>query len=674
MSAENSDKNPSEFDVFSLTMILWINKGIYLFFISLSLFVAVYTINGTIPIYTAKAVIEVIDEPEGGVSGLRPSDKDALNRLPIPNFQVASGASSIIPKILGREFLSQIKNKDHLKDTIKSSCQYSSPSILSPSGFLSRVGVYRIDEPSDKQIENNLIECLRKMVSISEYNYGDIKTRAHTISVFHRDPFFASVLANTIVDQFFLGEIQTSRDSFEKTMVYLSESLARAEADLGIASQELDAFLLKNPTYSNVYRTGSAEAAFSIYSEQLADWGILLNQKNKLEKTINKLKHIFTMTDSDEDKLSKLFSLEKSADLRANLSRNFLVKLNELEGSYSGKKLEIKIDDLVSEEIRRLRQAFLSVSNLLELERGKAEKILKLNEKLNSLMFNVTSKEIYLDGLKNTVQEKQLTFGQLMLKENKLYSKATPPIEPSHPDVKGTILVCMVLGIFFATVFILLRQLFTKRVYTEIQLGHLVSLQNKMVTLNQKDLKLKKLISGNIKKSSISKVSIISGAIEKGKRCCFIELSSEGKQKSLCDRVSLFFANMFSEPETSVICLNSDIQLIKYFDRNNQRILTHSELTKDISLEGKIILSDKRTKILDKETSTLLKNETNNYDTILLSVNKSTEHLEELISINGCDFFVLIGRVGKFTIDNVMRYVSNVKIDRDKFAGLILVR
>ena len=127
----------------------------------ISLPLSLYIIQSTIPTYKASAVIEISESSTGASSRMTGSVRFLQNILSDGDLGKTS-SGSLIPKILGNEFLSKyVLSNKKFKTYIDENCRYTPPTLLTLTGFLDVIGVYKqITLPS--RLASFKIDCLKK--------------------------------------------------------------------------------------------------------------------------------------------------------------------------------------------------------------------------------------------------------------------------------------------------------------------------------------------------------------------------------------------------------------------------------------------------------------------------------------------------------------------------------
>ena len=99
--------------------------------------------------------------------------------------------NKLIPLMMGGDFLKAVlKNNDYVNKELQNTCSYSPPSRYSVANILDKLNIASITEPNESQKINFVVQCMRRMISIADYEHKSKVTSANSIMVSSSDPFF----------------------------------------------------------------------------------------------------------------------------------------------------------------------------------------------------------------------------------------------------------------------------------------------------------------------------------------------------------------------------------------------------------------------------------------------------------------------------------------------------
>ena len=170
---------------------------------------------------------------------------DTLSTL-INNSGSTSSPQNDIPLMTGRPFLEKFIKKHSLEEKFGLTEEVTAPSILSISGLLQFLKIYNPPTPTFDQRKKNLVNSLRNSIKIEPYKYGRLSTPAYSVLVRDKDPFFASDLANKLVNDFFAWQAMRREEKYQKEIEFLNISVKNLQQEVRIAKSKLDEFFMKN--------------------------------------------------------------------------------------------------------------------------------------------------------------------------------------------------------------------------------------------------------------------------------------------------------------------------------------------------------------------------------------------------------------------------------------------
>ena len=123
--------------------------------------------------------------------------------------------SGLVQKFLGKTFINSVLEDSFLSEETNRLCSVDIQGSL-PRRGLEYLKVVERRKPTNEQINDAKIQCLRQLIDIREFGYGELKTKAYVISIEHFDPFFASKFLNRAVDLFFQGQKESNLEEYEE--------------------------------------------------------------------------------------------------------------------------------------------------------------------------------------------------------------------------------------------------------------------------------------------------------------------------------------------------------------------------------------------------------------------------------------------------------------------------
>ena len=108
--------------------------------------------------YTASAVFEV--PKEGPIPNYSESSGLVASLLPS---MYASDDTSIIPTIMGREFLLKVIEENNVGQILEFEPSFNEPRLFSILGVLKLFNIYDQKKPTEAQLEETLIDWIRSM-------------------------------------------------------------------------------------------------------------------------------------------------------------------------------------------------------------------------------------------------------------------------------------------------------------------------------------------------------------------------------------------------------------------------------------------------------------------------------------------------------------------------------
>lgn len=657
---------PAELDLTNVFSLFWRNKILFVIAFIASLFSAAYIISITPKIYRAQTLVELntiensASELTGLVNlGINPSEIF----LPTTNPPQDTG---VIPTIMGREFLATFVEDYDIKEKLDYSFKFSPPPLLSFAGILDRLDIYKLEVPTPLQEEETLISQVRSLISIEQYKYGQFKTEAYKINVKHRNPDIAAFIANKITEHYFDLMNIRHESMFIDKIKFLSKVVAESQLNYASSQQKIEEFMIKHPSFfganylqSTINRTVIPAAEKRV--SQLAD---LSSERVDLKSSISKLGILLK-----KDKIIlKDFETISNRENLSNLFINQLENINSENTSVTFKTDKYREQTLL--ETKRLQSLLDKVEVMIGEREKEVTEDLVLSDKFTELKLAFLLDKNYFETSKTALKDFSSRSGEEILKKYEVYSVATPPIYPYAPNVRYILFVNIVAYILAATIFIFLRQITRPTIFDVNQLtnfykfDHTVKLKKRMFSTLRKN-PIKYLGQDNVD------IGFLNSLREDGKIGCFIEVGSDSFFRSnVSSNVVLIFSEILSEANKAILCIADKFKS----DENTN----YSNLSLEFG-EEKSDLNDKpitsKSEMIEIQSMSLFPLNSNyaKFDRVMIAAHKRLKSQIKFYLIEKCDFFILIGEVGRFKRQHLDQFVSDRKVFEKKCRGFVLV-
>lgn len=671
----NEETNYSSIlDIRSLASVLWNGKFIIVFFFLLSIPVSFYYVSRITPLYMATSIIEV------SVRGV-PNSPGQNIQLSTAFMKMDSGglgrSSSFLPKVTGQEFLKiLINSSEKLREPLNKLCSYggpSKPSILRV--FLGKMGLVQTIVPNEEQKYDMVVNCIRSMLTVREYVHGNSLTPAHSIVVKSVDPFFAADLANEIVKQFFLLEKKESEARFKRVSLYLSETIAEAQLQLNVAEKKLEDFTIKYAEYigTNVKGASGSDGSMALKAaikDKIYKLAKTESYENKLIDTLNNIKGL------EERSVGEIDIFVKSVGVTGGLSGKFVSEISKLvKISKEKDSWKPSLADKVNSEVLRLeRLVKINKQQVLKKENEVAN-LMNLENQLTGLEFNAKKRALYFQNLESQLTTNALDAEVNMLEDNKVYTKATPPLFPYYPNKKALVVTLAIFFVSMGVALVLFLQSLQKVVFSVTQLYDFREIKNKFQLSLKKDLRDFDPRSEGSRKKWPFPLQFHADLNKTGKVGCIIDLS-EGRSanSSAAERFSRYVSKLMPKSENTLLFLSgiSKKPFSILSSRNRDEQIDLNEDKKSIGNNKLSVIRDDE-RLLWSSNFFPIKSDFKNFDRIIVSLEAGISDLAKFDAISYCDFYILIGQAGKFNTEILDKFTGKLK-DRDiKCVGFFLL-
>ena len=650
-------------DLKALLLSIWKNKFLFFLLFLCSIPVSIFVISSSTPMYRAETVVN---------NKVNSSSSSSVVTSP---FQMEFGFSSLfngqsgdggdfLPKLLGTDFLRTVIYADpNIEKNLKEYCSYSPPGPLSLTHLFDKFGVMKKNVPNAVQKEEVIINCMKKLIEVKPFANEAVKTNAFSVSVESEDPFFSAGLANKLIEKFFASEIESKKKTFKKELRFLSDSVATADIEFRAARQELDDYILKNIEVFGFFDSRQGDISFSSKLKQKIEIG-LFNVAELEEMDLNIDGVIRGLEINAKKSPKEVLETLEAMGIPSELSSEFLFDLRKLVGK---NLLTSDLSSLISNEIE----------NLLVLKRENRKKItdnkndlqdmLEAEKQYYELEAKLEKQLKYLNALEDQLVVKTLDADKNDLDEFRVYSTAIAPLYPFSPNKKFILVMSAIIFLIIGFIITIVVQSFRKTIFTINQIQTFES--EKLFELSRKkDLNLYNYEFGFGMKSVPFSLGFISLINNLGKTACIIDISKNDKNEiSDADKLSITLGSVLAERgvKTVVKTENYNRPVVVRSDKSSSTQLKLDEGSKTenfLKVETTNFLSDKGTLDGDKE-----------FQKVLIALGSKVSDVEKFSLIDSVDFFILLGRTGRFSLDRVLKFTSQTPLMEKKCVGLFLI-
>ncbi len=657
------EKASAEVDMRSLFALFANNWPLFLVFIVGFSLYSVYQISKVTPKFIAVTVFETKDVPQGNqnmVGGL--SELSAL----LPQ-TLSRPETNIVPKIIGREFLSGYISKYEIKKKLGYKFTSPSVSIFSLAGLLDYFSLYEINYPTKKQSDENFISSLRSMITVKNFRYNNMDTPAYRLEVKHENPEFASFIANTLVEHYFQIERADKRKMFEETLTYLAEIQTVAQVEVENIKKEIDNFILKNSSSLNVDNFENEEVKLD-FGKQFQRYNQLETRKRSIDDTIKFL---------IEAKAKKALSnsdFGSQGQISANYSNNFISEVRKLQ---QNEKLNVEknLIAIVDKEIKRLEDLGKLLSKRINDERLLTIANLRLEDEFKSLRLKYLIKKNFSEGLQFNIQDRTVQASTFNLNNNFVHSRATPPVDPAEPNIKMIFVINLLIATFISSFIVLMTQMLRHHIYNLRQIAAIHPFQN-MATVSSRQIfsRRQEPIIESIQQSL--SINFIDGLSKIGRSLCVVEIGRRGfLQSHLANRVAMFLGIIMGKKLGKQIALIGNQPRLNKSD-NFQESFKKSSETKRINGNADPVLifnSFEKSSLGEKENFFPLKGDLKEFDHILIALGENISETIKYNTILESENYLLVGFKGKFTKADVEKFLINTNSEKQNCVGFILI-
>ena len=548
---------------------------------------------------------------------------------------------------------------------------------FSLKSILVLLGLSSVKVPDENQKISMLADCVNDMFDIGADSPKSVTNSAFNLSVTSKDPVFSANLANQIVKRYFIWHEQSRDKNFESVKKYLSKIISESQLELIEANKLMQNFIIRHTLLMNI-SSGANEA-----TKQFNAIGTLVSPfKPELTKEIANLSQLersrglltrakLKLLSFREESLGMTAQLTLQTDIQGVLSRAFVKSLSIFDGSSIGSSLDDEsARRALNKELKRLEQQIEVVENKIKQKEGQTQKLMNIENKFQNLAIDVQKKRLIFEGLKDQLKEKIISTGLQNVGQPILLTRATPPFNSVSPNKKLILILGAFGSMFLGLVFILIRQVFLKRIYSISQIKNLSD------SLSCYEIKLKQLelMRDNPGEAHISQ-SFFSDTKGKGKLGCVIDLSQKtSRDNSYATTFTKAFAKLLVADNTKVICLESLPTRKPFLSNALKSFKPNSSYrdAQDIADKGSLTLTNEDILIRAGEVKSI-KEKYSEYDKIICSVDSEVDDLTKFKFIEECDFYILIGKSFYADEYNCKKFSNSVWEKEKKCLGFFLI-
>ena len=657
------DNPDSVFNIQSLILSFWNDKLIFILAFFLSIPCSMYYLSVASPSYIATAVLESKIDKDNKRQNVLPKLEYAYPL--ISSTSLGEQLSDFLPKITGYEFLGTIVGDgDEIDRRLQKLCQYYPPSWYSLSSIFDYLGITNLSIPNEQQKKFLVIECLKRLMIVEKYTYEGRQTSAYKVSIEEEDPFLAAALANKIVEKFFEVELEKAQNDFQSSMKYLTEVLSQAKKDVQKYEDQLQAFLISNARLvsSGAELSTEAEELESIFKKKIYRLGLGEQVEKNLIKNLQSLKKLKGRP------AIELYSFVDTVGIKGGLSSRFISNVirsrNSLE---SDAPLNPSLMQNIEEEIKRLGSLLRKKEKQLGQDEKEVETLMQKLNDLKLLNERVLKSNLYYAGIQDQLATERLEAGALSLASTNIYSKAVPPLYPVAPKKKIILVLFASFFIFLVAVYSFSKLHLNRTVYTLSQLRRYSHISNlAQISVSSQD-------NLNERKQDLFGLNFMDDLLNSGKVGCVVDISNKGHvKKNLAENVSRFIGKMFSRNENTLL-YNSRMVGQDFKLGASKSTQLEADNPQDILNSKFVELSDK-TGLIESGDFFPLQKEYASFDRILISLNHGINELTKLETIRNCDYYILIGKKGKFSFNELDKFTKEISSENLKCIALVMIR
>jgi len=673
MKSKNNYIQKAELNINSVLISFWQHKLWFLLSFIISILASLFYFYSFTPIYKSFSILEIVEKEGSSLdSALSNNVSDLLN------ISMPSNEGDISITILGDEFLEKVLKLKTLKTWIDLYCEYSGPSAYSLTSILNNLGIGVIPNPSEKQLVVIKLKCLRDFISISGVKDKDNKFAINVFKLITEteNPNFSATLANEIVDMYINSERDRKAETFEKSNLYISNQIAKSKIRLSNYQADLDNFIVsqisllsRNSSENFLSEKTYDQSSQSILNDIIKLKLFSLGNSEQLEQDIYNVKKV--LQNFDANNLGAVIEYISNDDLPDFISKKFVSEiLGVVASDITKSETQKTMVSKVKMEIKRLNALVKATEERMKRKQEDLEKLLEVSEELTEKQFLVVSEKQFFAQLNKQLSVISLKQGNELLNNSIVHSKASPPIYSTTK--KSLVLAGFMLSFLIATAFyVTFKILLRGPVFSLNDMKHIpfiahfcfLSISNSM-----------KRDPSNIRNLSMPFDVEAEQDIENSVGiCAIIDLSNKNSfgKMDLSDFASRIVGAMSSENQSVLMCLNErEASFESDWPDINKADMKKQDNEGSLDPNGVVIQKNMQEKMKSISDLDAFLESAKKFNKTVLSVpNSTSERLKSQI-LKISDFFILVGKSGSFSIDDVMRYNDRGK----KCLGFMLVK
>ena len=687
MSLDNEQQvDNDDIDLGQLFRSIWFYKFSLLIFIILSVPTSIVVSSFIKPKYEAETVFEKPSKENGQSNASLLNGSQGIGFLNLlSGGQIGSASDSFFSEIRSESFLKTVilNNSEMDSQTIQKFCPLPSKKVarFSLRSLLIALGISENRAPSESQKVSLIVKCVNNMLKIEFDSYGSSESSAYRLSIMSGDPNFSANLANQIVEKYFDRHEKVRNQDFENIKKYLSKVITEAQIEFTEANKLMQGFKIKHTLLMNLKPLSSLNASmqrvvgdgvFIPASPFVSELNKEIAGLSQLERSLSQVKqarlNLLSLNELDQEKIK---AFVESTEVQGVLSRAFITaisKINNLSAATQETNQEIK--KIVNRELIILEQQIRALAEKIAKREEQTMKLMNIENMFQELAIDVSKKQLIFEGLKDQLKEKILTTGLANVRQPVLLTKAVPPFVKASPNKKLILALGVALSLFIGVAYILIRQMFVRRVHSLSQVRGLSRFsscyQIKYKQLNQ---------MGERVHDTLISQSFFSSIKGRGKLGCVIDLSKMISNNSLASEFSKTIVSLLATDNSKIVCLDT-LPSKKPFSANAKKNFASNRdgqnLQRVVLSKSILTFNDEEEMLLTGEVQEI-ENKYSDYDKIVCTLGTEINDLTKFKFIEQCDFYVLIGRSFHFDEYTYKKFSNTVWEKEQKCLGFFLI-
>ena len=662
---EENELVDNEIRLDELWQTIWANRLVLVFFVFISLPISIMYVNSIPPEFKAEAVLE---KPKDDMRSQQQS-MSAGSMFSLLTGSKSGQDLSHVALIMSDSFLKTVavNNPDLDNVSLNKFCSpYKPPQGFSLASLLVLLGISDVKYPSEIQTLDKLLKCVRKMIEIAYFKYGNEDTDAVKIIVRSQNAFFSANLANQIVQKYFLALEKNRNEKFRDVQNYLSQTISDAQEELSYAQVALQDFLIQHALLGNISTSsgnlskGNATFEVSPFRVEMRKKISTLGQIEKSQAEFVSMKSkIINLIDNNYRDIDQIIL----TDSQAVLSRNFISTISKIfepknKGSFD-------LEKIVSQEIKRLEKQIQIFEKKIMQAESSTLKLMDIENRFQELAINVQKKLVTFEGLKDQLNLMIVEGGMESISKPVLLTEAVPPLLPFSPNKRQTVILGFLVSSFLGILYALMKQHWLKKIYAVSQVKkinkYLRCYQIKLSALKKRnDQALNRTFFTNLKNA--------------GKVGCVIDLSRGRRSDlSLSSSFSMLVGKCLAVDNEKIICLDSEFSKSSVLFSGKKALSEIRDDQSGVPENNKTIFKEIDNSMIETGDLAAIKEKYLTFDRILCSLNSEVSDFIKFNLIEKCDFYIFVGKVAKID-EYVFKNFSDINsLEEKKCLGFFLI-